>query len=222
MAEHPYDSEWIDRYLRNELTEDQEAEFETALLDSTELQQELESAMGVRQALLLDEELPAAVTAEEADGVMAGGPRWQSLAMAASLVLAVFSTTMYWRVSNQAAGLESEIAALRQPNGNVLTVPVDIMRSSSERTPDVIVRKPEGSAMVLLDIEASQAVIGLDRVHVALREPEGEEVYSWTASPDSRGRIRSVLNAESLPTGKLWLEMGSGDEVLDRRLLEFR
>ena len=221
MAEHRYDNEWIDRYLRNELTVEQEAEFETALLDSAELQQELEAAMGVRQALLLDEELPAATT-ERADGVMGGGPRWQSLAMAASVILAVFSTTMYWRVSNQAAGLESEIAALRQPNGNVLTVPVDIMRSSSERTPDVIVRKPQGAAIVLLDIEASQALIDLDRVHVALREPQGEQIFSWTASPDSRGRIRSALDAESLPTGKLWLEMGSGEEVLDRRLLEFR
>jgi hypothetical protein len=125
-------------------------------------------------------------------------------------------------VSNQAAGLESEIAALRQPRGAVLNVPVDIMRSSSERTPDVIVRKPDGAAVIVLDIEASQAIIGLDRVQVSLRDPEGNLLFSWTTSTDSRGRIHSALDATSLPTGQFWLEMGRGEEVLDRRLLEFR
>lgn len=222
MAEHHYDSEWIDRYLRNELTEEQEAEFETALLDSTQLQQDLEAAMGVRQALLLDEELPARDTGEALDGPMAAGSRWQSLAMAASVVLAVFSTTMYWRESNQAAGLQSEIAALRQPRGNVLTVPVDIMRSGTDQTPDVIVRKPEGAAIIVLDIEASQAVIGLDTIQMDLREPQGQVLLSWTARADSGGRIRSALDVSTLPAGKLWLEMGQGEKVLDRRLLEFR
>lgn len=222
MPEHSYDSEWIDRYLRNELAADQEAEFETALLESAQLQQDLEAAMAIRQALILEDELRDPVSDDARNEIMAGGSRWQSLALAASVILAVFSTTMYWRVSNQAAGLESRIAVLQNPRGTVVTVPVDIMRSSGSRAPDVIVRKPEGAALIVLDIEATQSVLGLDRVQLALRDGEGQRLFSWAASPDASGRIRSALDASSLPAGKLWLEMGREDEVLDRRLLEFR
>jgi len=45
-------SDWVDRYMRNGLTTEEEAVFETALLDSPDLQLQLETALGIRQAVI--------------------------------------------------------------------------------------------------------------------------------------------------------------------------
>ncbi len=146
-------SDWVDRYLRNGLTTDEEAVFETALLDSPDLQLQLETALGIRQAVLLQ---AAAGATEKAypPPTLDARNHWQPLALAASVVLAVFSTTMYWQVSNKAGMLQSEITAMSQPRTSVLTVPVDIMRSADSQTPDVMVQKPEGNALLVLDVRA--------------------------------------------------------------------
>jgi len=48
-----------------------------------------------------------------------------------SVVRAVFSTTMFWKVSNESADLQHQIVFLRQPNSKILPVQIDIMRSAS-------------------------------------------------------------------------------------------
>jgi hypothetical protein len=44
--------EWVDRYVRDELSVEEIAAFELALLDSPEMQQELETTLALRQLLL--------------------------------------------------------------------------------------------------------------------------------------------------------------------------
>ena len=147
---------------------------------------------------------------------------WQPLALAASVVLAVFSTTMYWQVSNKAGMLQSEITAMSQPRTSVLTVPVDIMRSADSQTPDVMVQKPEGNALLVLDVELGPAVAALGQVRMSLRDAQALELLAWDSGRFDDGRVTVAFDARKLPDGKVWLEMADGQgQVIDRRLLEF-
>lgn len=214
-------SDWVDRYLRNGLTTDEEAVFETALLDSPDLQLQLETALGIRQAVLLQAAMGEAEKAYPPSGLDARN-HWQPLALAASVVLAVFSTTMYWQVSNKAGMLQSEITAMSQPRSSVLTVPVDIMRSAGSQTPDVIVQKPDGNALLVLDVELSPAVAALGQVRMSLRDAQAVELLAWDSGGFDDGRVTAAFDARKLPNGKVWLEMADGQgRVIDRRLLEF-
>ena len=222
MDNSEYSDDWIDRYLRNELSADKEAEFETMMLGSPELQRRLETAMAVQQALLWDDELGESGQAEPLQDLDARN-NWQPFALAASLVLAVFSTTMYWKISIEAAAFQSEIAALNQPRTGVVMVPVDIMRSAGSQTPDVIIRKPEGNALLALDIELSHATQAANLARLSFRDPQGVELISWESGNIENSRVIAVFNAKQLPNGRVWLEMTDVQgKVIDRRLLEFR
>ena len=222
MDNPKYNEEFIDRYMRSELSADKEAEFETSMLDSPELQQQLETAMAVREALLWDDELGQSGQAEPLQDLDARN-NWQPFALAASVVLAVFSTTMYWKISIEAAAFQSEIAALNQPRTGVVMVPVDIMRSAGSQTPDVIIRKPEGNALLALDIELSHATQAANLARLSFRDPQEVELISWEAGNIENGRIVAVFNAKQLPNGRVWLEMTDVQgKLVDRRLLEFR
>lgn len=221
MHKREQKSDWVDRYLRNGLTTDEEAIFETMLLDSPDLQLQLETSMGIRQALLLQAEMSATEKAYPPSTLDARN-HWQPLALAASVVLAVFSTTMYWQVSNKAGMLQSEITAMSQPRTSVLTVPVDIMRSADSQTPDVIVQKPEGNALLVLDVELGPAVAALGRVRMSLRDAQALELLAWDSGGFEDGRATVAFDARKLPNGKVWLEMSDEQgRVIDRRLLEF-
>ena len=214
-------SDWVDRYMRNGLTTEEEAVFETALLDSPDLQLQLETALGIRQAVMLHAELGATEKAYPPSTLDARN-HWQPLALAASVVLAVFSTTMYWQVSNKAGMLQSEITAMSQPRTSVLTVPVDIMRSADSQTPDVMVQKPEGNALLVLDVELGPAVAALGQVRMSLRDAQALELLAWDSGRFDDGRATVAFDARKLPDGKVWLEMADGQgQVIDRRLLEF-
>ena len=218
MVKTEFNGNWVDRYLRNELNAEDEAAFETALFDSPELQQQLETALAIRQSFELDDRV------NKQSVLQHSGRRshWQPLALAASVVLAAFSTTMYWKVSNEVVGLQSEIKQLNQPRAGLLTVPVDIMRSAGSQTPDVIIQKPAVSSAVVLDIELSSAVDGLDSINAALVDDQGAELLSWESSRTPLGRSQVVFSSSQLPNGRVWLEMSDKQgKVLDRRLLEF-
>ena len=209
---------WVDSYVRNGLNSEEMAAFETAMLDSPELQQQLEAALAIQRALLLESGLdtePAA--SRDADN------HWHGMAMAAAVVLAVFSTTMYWKTSNHNAMLRSELAALRQPRGVALTVPVDIMRSAGTDIPDVIIQKPGGDALLVLDVELSQAMAGAGQVHLVLRNQQDAALFSFAGTPTEHGRLSVAFNPDALPVGQVWLEMSAHQgQAVDRRLLEFR
>lgn len=221
MDKQGHNGDWVDRYVRNELSEAEELEFETALLDSPELQDELEAALGLREAVRLEQESEPSASDEMAESLK-GRNNWQPFAMAASVLLAVFSTVMFWKTSNDAAGLRAQIEALGQPYDSVLTVPVRIMRSSGSETPDVIVRRPEGKALVVLEIEATSAVSGLDQVSLGWRDQDENLIQSWSAKVSAGNQIVTGVNAGDLPGGLVWLEISDAEKVLDRRLIEFR
>ncbi len=213
-------SEWVDDYVRDRLPADEEAAFEEALLEDAELQAQVEVALGMREALNNDSEL-------ELQGAMparpSAGNSWSGYALAASVALAIVSTTLYWQAGVENDRLINQIESLGQPVGSVLHVPVNIMRSGGQSTPDVIVQKPEGRAAILLDIELGTKARGEAQLSFELLDPSGEPVLTWQSSPTSEGRTSVVLSSEQIPASRLWLQISdsSGNE-LERRLLEFR
>lgn len=211
----------VDRYLRNEMMADEEEDFEATLLDSSELQLQLETAMAISQVVQMTNE-HALSDAEQPSPALDASINWQPVALAASVVLAVFSTTMYWKVSSDAGALRSEINYLSQPRTAVLTVPLDIMRSASSETPDVIIQKPAGNTLLVLDVELSPAVMALGEARMTLRDAQAAELLSWDSNRFESGRITAAFDTHNLPDGRVWLEMSdSQGQVVDRRLIEF-
>lgn len=222
MAKQTSRQVWVDRYVREELAVEETVEFEQALMESSAMQQDLETALGLREALLLEPEqsLPRNGLLPES---LPGGGNWQPVALAASLLLAVFSTVMFWKVSNDSAGLQNQLDLLNQPLTQVLSVPVNIMRSTSNRTPDVIIQKPAGHSAILLDIELGSAARELEELIFELVDDGGVALLSWNTAPTKSGRASVMLSSERIPSARLWLQISSSEgRTLERRLLEFR
>lgn len=220
MVDHTRHSELLDRYLRNELSADEEAVFETALLDSDELQEALETALALRETIQHDHPAEPYGTGSPED-VLKAHNHWQPFALAASLLLAVFSTTMYWKVSNESMALRHTVDSLNQPYTNLQTVSVEIMRSGG-KTPDIIIQKPDHSALLLLEIELSERVQSLDSVHMTLGNEAHSELLAWTSILNGNRTASVAIPSQQLPVGRVWLEFtDSTGTVLDRRLLEF-
>lgn len=191
-------------------------------MNSPGMQQELETALALREALLLSSE-PEPGTDDLLPESLSGAGNWQPMALAATVILAVFSTVMFWKVSNDSANLQHQVDLLSQPRTQVLTVPVNIMRSAGGQTPDVIIQKPPGHSAILLDIELAPPSLQLQEIHFALRDPDGNAVASWVVAPSPQGHASVLLNSEQVPESQLWLELSAeGGEIIERRLLEFR
>lgn len=228
MGNFANNGKWADRYVRDELNPHNMAEFEAALLDSPELRQQLEVSLAARRALELEKELRAEGKPGERTGVTAPPKRdirnsLPGMAVAASLTLALFTTVMYWRADNEKITLVTQLADLSRPSGTVLSVPLDIMRSRGDQIPDVIIKRPEGQAVLVLDIELGRALVGAGPVNLVLRNLQNEELFSWESANTTGGRLSTAFQASSLPEGKVWLELSdTAGKAVDRRLLEFR
>ncbi|MDX1554661.1 MAG: hypothetical protein R3212_01410, partial [Xanthomonadales bacterium] len=154
MTERAMQRARVDRYVRDELAPEEMAAFETELLESPDLQEELETVLALRAGLQRESvQQPATAANDHVSEAMDSRSGWQRLALAATVVLAVMSTVMWWQAGNEVADLERQLNLMSQPRGDVLTVAVPIMRSAGGQTPDVIVLKPRGQAAILLDIE---------------------------------------------------------------------
>jgi hypothetical protein len=222
MAKQTSREAWVDRYLREELTVEEMADFEVALMDSSAMQQELETAMGLREMLLFEAEQGIG-TDNLLPESLSGVSKWRHLAVAATVTLAGFSTFMFWKVSYDSAELQRQVDLLSQPRSHVLTVPVNIMRSAGGQTPDVIVQKPASLSAILLDIELGPRSLEHESLNFALVDDAGTSVIDWRAAPSADGRAEVLLNSEQVPAVRLWLQINSSDgQQLERRLLEFR
>lgn len=221
MTEQGRYDEWVDRYVRDELSEEEVADFEERLMTDSDLQSQLEAVLVMKEALKLESESQT----ESAKDAVASPWRnqWSPLAIAASVLLAVVSTTLYWRSNVEIGQLQEQVTALQAPRTTVLTVPVDIMRSAGSATPDVIVEIPPGHSAIVLDIELSDRFRKLRAVNFELLTQDAETVLAWTAAPAGSETVAVVLDSEVIPAGMLQLRMSDpGGGMQESRLLEFR
>ena len=221
MADHNINNDWVDRYIRDELNAEEEIAFEEKLLEDPELQQELEAALAIKETFKRTD----LITGDVVDPSISTTTKnsWTPFAMAASVLLAVASTTLLWRANIETDGLRQQLEALQQPRTSVLNVPVDIMRSAGNSTPDVIIQKPESQGVIVLDVELSSRFSQLDQISFELSEENGERFLAWSSSPSPDGRASVVLNSESITDGRVTLAMSApGSQQKETRLLEFR
>lgn len=220
MAERMNHNELVDLYVRDELTPQQEAEFEEALLESPELQAEVEAVLAIQQALQR-EDAGESQMPTMAEDTLAGASNWQPFALAASVLLAVFSTTMYWKIGNDSINIQRELDKLRQPNTEVLMVSLDIMRSSGNQ-PDAVIQKPASNALLMLDIELNSQGRSQDQIQASFATDAGESVLSWVSPVRHQSVVSVGIYSDQIPDGRLWLELSDPEgQVFDRRLLEF-
>ena len=227
MTEYDIGSDWVDRYMRDELNAAEEMVFEERLLEDLELQRELEAALGIKEMLkhsgLKTGDVIGPSTSKVSEISKVTGNSWRPLALAASVLLAVASTTLLWRANIESNGLKQQLQALQQPRTSILNVPVDIMRSSGDGSPDVIVQKPGQQGVVVLDVELTSGFSQLNEIHFELSEENGSRFLAWNSSPSHAGRASVVLNSESIPDGRVTLTMTAPDgQMKETRLLEFR
>lgn len=219
MPKSQFDDIFVDRYLRDELSAEEQAAFEEALLEDPELQSRVETALGIREVLSQAQALGALAAPRHGKS----RNQWAPLAMAASVLLAVVSATLLWRTNLESNELQAQIEALQQPRTSVLRVPVDIMRSSGNATPDVVIQKPASNGLVVLDIELSPDLQNVPLVHFELRQGESAPIMRWSSRPGPNGRSSVAINAEALPPGLVHLYMSDeAGELRESRLLEFR
>jgi hypothetical protein len=225
MTENLNDIEWVDRYVRNQLSVEEEAEFEVRMLQSKELQQHLQTAIALKETLKLDEETGSSSARPELIDQPRMKSRWKDLAIAASVLIALGSSAGLVVSRYQTDQLEQQITALNQPATAVLMVPVHIMRSPDPGSSHVIVRKPFGRALIQLDIELSGQAQAQAKpfLQFALVDDKQHPVLTWQASPLANGRATVLLRNDQVPTGNIHLEISDqGGTVLERHLLEFR
>lgn len=224
MRDQNFNGEWVDQYLRNKLSNGDQEAFETALLESSELQQELETALALRSVLeRASENASASDKPEPPQELLEPVSGWRPMALAAAIVLAVISTVMWWKSGNDLATLERQMQAMSQPLTEVLTVPVNIMRSASSETPEVIIQKPQGRAAILLDIELGLQAREEAGLNFELVNAEGTTILAWQSAPTAQGRSTAMISNEQVPPSKLWLNISTAEgEAIEQRLLEFR
>jgi hypothetical protein len=221
MARRIHEIKRVDRYLRDEMSAQELAEFEDAMMDSTELQDELQAAISLRETLALAPDTGRSAPPGHFTG--SGAARWPLVALAVSIVAAVGSTALLLQSKSEMRGLQVELARQGQPQADILLVPVDIMRSAGPSVPDVIIRKPEGRGAMMLDVELGPAAQAEAELDFYLLDESGRVTQEWSAIPGSDGRSRVLLFGETLPSARLWLQVQAGDgRTLERRLIEFR
>jgi hypothetical protein len=216
--------ERVDRYVRGEFDEPETLAFESELLESPQLQDALEAALGLKRVVELERQQLDARATERAvspELKLKGSSHWQNWAMAASVMVAAIAVTLLWRSAAENVTLHSRVTELSRPVGTVLTVPVDIMRSMGAPTPDVRIRKPAGAALLILDVEVVAQMANAQGLELLLSDGEGSELSRWTATSARNGRIQIALRTELLPDGMVSLRISDPvSGVSNIRLLE--
>lgn len=219
MADRIFDSSWVDRYVLNELSHDEALAFEAALFDSEALRSDVEAALSLQSILSLDEE-----TSTEALSSSEQAPRraqpWQPLAMAASLVVGVFGFAMWLTSSSEISDLRERLTELSQGASEIVIKRIDVTRSSSTASGTPVL-KPDGNALLVLDIELSSRTENLDQVRINLIHENDNVLSSWSGDTTDLDRVSLGVRASQLPEGSLSLEFHRADgELLEKRRIE--
>jgi len=212
MADRVFDSGWVDRYVRNELSTDDEMTFEAALFDSPALRGDVEAALSLQSLLQIEEaaDTPAAEPNERRPGHL----RLPPLAMAASFLVGVLGVSMWLQRASDITDLELQVAELQRPYSDVSIRRLDVMRSSGS-TPAHLVRKPAEGGLLVLDVELSASTRDYPKLEVSLLDADGASMGGWRGSIADRERITLAIPSSRLSAGEAAIEIKAGGEVVE-------
>lgn len=219
MADRIFDSSWVDRYVLNELSEDEAIEFEAALFDSESLRSDVEAALSLQSILSLGEASPSE---DRSDNKWT--PRralsWQPLAMAASFLVGVVGIAMWFSSYSEISNLRGQISDWSEASSEIVIKRIDVTRSSGTASGTPVL-KPSGNALLVLDIELSSRTENLDQVQADLVDESGTILASWSGSTTDRDRVPLGVRSGQLTDGALMIEFRRGDgEHLETRPIE--
>ncbi len=217
-------SQRADSYVRGKLDKSAIDAFEIELLESLQLQDAVEDALGLQQLAKVEQkriDSKNTVLPFFFSGHSGERPVVLQWSLAASVLMATVTSTLLWRSESENSGLQSQVAAFNQPVGRLISVPMDIMRTMDSRSPDVVIRMPAQASILALDVELDPALASAASLMLSLSNASGEQVFSWQASPGLNGRLDFAFMSTTLTYGKFWLTMrAANSDVVDERLLE--
>ena len=215
-------SSMTDRYVRNKLTPAEVEAYELQMMESPELQDELEEAQMLQKALRLGKTERQPLK-DSAVAETTGGPNWTGWALAASIALLLGSAYFHVSTWSESGVLKNQVAELSQPRSEILFATVKIMRSAGNTVPDSIIQLPQQKATVMLEIELGSRSRNIQELRFRLESEAQPMDLSWVGSPDENGLATVAINSELIPSGLVWLVVSANSgEVLERRLLEFK
>ncbi|RLA50732.1 MAG: hypothetical protein DRR42_12280 [Gammaproteobacteria bacterium] len=210
-----------DRYIRNKLSPAENIEFEQRLLESRELQNEVEEALILQKALRLEKTL----INESKHGtyeVNRISPVWMKWALAASTVLAIVSISFYFVENAERKLLVDQVASLGQPRTGVVSASIKIMRSADSHIPEAIIQLPTQDSILLLEVELGTHSRAEKKLNFAFQSDNDSTILAWTGVVDEHGMSSVAIDSERVPSGLVWLVVSGKEKIaLERRLLEF-
>ena len=215
------------QYVRNKLSPAATKDYELRMLESPELQDELEEALMLQQALGQDK---AAVAGFKNTHWAASVKRpyqfqWALAASAALLFIctSLLTVNVYYNGQAENELLRNQIADLGKPRADVVFASVKIMRSAGNMVPDSIIQLPSQDTTIMLDIELGSRSRYAGELVFTLDSESHPVDLSWLGSPDADGFTTVAIDSEKIPAGLVWLQVSAKNgETLERRLLEFR
>ena len=201
MTETRSDQQWVDLYVAGRLTDDEQEAFELRLMESADLQAEVEAALALKTGLTLQraegetsEPMPRRIRPVTAFAAAAA-------VGALALVLALL---------------------VNRPDWPEETFRLDIVRSGGP-TPEWIYRLPDEPTWITLDIELDSRFDESGALQVTVTPEAGGDGLRASAKPANR-RVQPRFRGTALPTDRVYIEISdpARPEVIpDRRLIEF-
>jgi len=213
MADRIFDSGWVDRYVCNHLTSDEELEFEAALFNSPALRGDVEAALSLQSLLQMEGEAGEVPVSD----TVSPQPRWmpmQSLAMAASLLVGVVGISMWLYRASDVADLQRHISELSRPYSDVSIRRLDVLRSSGN-TSGHLIRKPADGGLLVLDVELSATAQRYPELQISLRGSGGASLGSWQGATADRERVTLAIPSSLLSAGQATLEARVDDQIVE-------
>ena len=179
-------SSLTDRYVNDNLSPAEVKEYELRLLEGPEMLDDLEDTLVLKKALKLDQ---ARSHIYQNAGVPEIGsrPNWMQWALAASVVLLVFSSAFHLTSRNDNKFLKNLVTQLEQPRDNIIIATVKIMRSANNKVPGSIILLPNKNSTVLLEIELGSRSRAAQQLLFKLESEDKSINLTWSGSPDVGG-----------------------------------
>lgn len=147
----------VDQYVNNQLTGDDLQAFETLLLDCSELQDEVETALMMKQGMNALDTVAAEKTERASWWQRLFSPRWAPAISGGFAAITALSLGLVISSQDKIRSLQNEIAQSKAPVTEISSITLPTVRSASvgRFEPMGILDRNQGQGMLLLSLELS-------------------------------------------------------------------